>query len=166
MCMQNSHIQKNTRRTCIKHFVCITLLNYFCDKYPPLNHHHQSRHHRSVQNLSLRHNFFKKIHHSIQLHTPTDPSIRLMPHVLWVRHHERGFYLQYHHSNSIPHLPLCLRVRGHLPESPYGVLLVPINKEFVQPEHIFNHTPHLLTIQPVYNDSSWWPWFPPPHDQP
>jgi hypothetical protein len=98
--MQNSHIQKNTRRTCIKHFVCITLLNYFCDKYPPLNHHHQSRHHRSVQNLSLRHNFFKKFHHSIQLHTPTDPSIRLMPHVLWVRHHERGFYLQYHHSNS------------------------------------------------------------------
>lgn len=93
--------------------------------------HYQSRHHNPVENPSLWHHLFLKVHHSIQIFTPTYPSICLLPHILWVQHHEKSFLL-YYHSYLQDHISFCPRCFSCLLESPYGLLLVPIAKELVQ----------------------------------
>ena len=78
----------------------------------PLSHHHQSRHNRLVENPSLWYKLFQKFHPSIQLHIPTDPPIRLVPHVLQVHHHERSFHLLHHHSHPQDHVPFAVTSRN------------------------------------------------------
>ena len=112
-CVCKSYMsQKHTLRICTEHLVCINLLNLYILKYSPLSHHHQSRHNRLVENPSLCYKLFQKFHPSIQLHTPTDPPICLVPHVLQVHHHERSFHLLHHHSHPQDHFPFAVTSRN------------------------------------------------------
>lgn len=58
-------------------------------------------------------------------------NLPLLPHILWVQHHEKSFLL-YYHSHLQDHISLCPRSCSCLLESPYRLLLVPIAEELVQ----------------------------------
>lgn len=160
MCTQSFLVQKNTLRICIKHVVCINLLDSFFNIYwsTCLNiTHYQSRHHNPVENPSLWHHLFLKVHHSIQIITPTYSSICLPCHIFY------GFSITKRVFFSIIILIFKTTYRYVLGVAVaswnlhIGYCWFPLLKNLYNLQKIFNHTP-LLSI------SVCWPWFPLPQD--